>query len=43
MEYGSESHYLECEGKKLDQEETYAYIRDYLTNLGVEEWISINF
>ena len=42
-EYGSESNYLDCEGKKLDQEETHKYIKDYLQALGVEEWISINF
>ena len=42
-EYGTESHYLDCEGKKLDQEETHQYIREYLANLGVEEWISVNF
>ena len=42
-EYGSESAYLEAEGRKLDQEETHQYIKDYLSNLGVEEWISVNF
>ena len=42
-EYGSESNYLDTEGRKLDQEETHKYIKDYLQDLGVEEWISINF
>ena len=42
-EYGTESAYLDAEGKKLDQDETHNAIKDYLTNLGVEEWISINF
>lgn len=42
-EYGSESNYLDTEGRKLDQEETHKYIKDYLQALGVEEWISINF
>ena len=42
-EYGSESNYLDAEGRKLDQEETHKYIKDYLQALGVEEWISINF
>jgi len=27
----------------LDQDETHDSITDYLQNLGVEEWISINF
>jgi uncharacterized protein YfdQ (DUF2303 family) len=35
LEYGSESAYLDIEGKKLDQEETAKYIMDYLENLGV--------
>ena len=30
---------MEQEGKILDQYETYDYIKDYLTKLGVEEWI----
>ena len=34
---------MEQEGKILDQYETYDYIKDYLTKLGVEEWIQINF
>ena len=42
-EYGTESHYLECEGKKLDQDETQEACREYLEDLGVTEWISINF
>jgi len=42
-EYGSESQYLDAEGRKLDQEETHQAITDYLENLGVQEWISINF
>jgi hypothetical protein len=42
-EYGTESQYLEAEGRKLDQDETHAHITEYLLDLGVEEWISINF
>jgi len=42
-EYGSESAYLDAEGRKLDQDETHDYITTYLQDLGVEEWISINF
>ena len=42
-EYGTESNYLNAEGKKLDQDETHNYITEYLQALGVEEWISINF
>jgi len=34
-EYGSESAYLDAEGKKLDQDETHNAITDYLNNLGV--------
>lgn len=41
--YGTESHYLDCEGRKLDQDETHQAITDYLENLGVSEWIAINF
>ena len=42
-EYGSESAYLDAEGKKLDQDETHKAIKDYLDNLNVSEWISVNF
>jgi len=42
-QYGSESAYLDAEGKKLDQEETYKAIKEYLDKLNVGEWISINF
>jgi hypothetical protein len=42
-EYGSESAYLDAEGRKLDQEETHQAIKDYLDQLGVGEWISVNF
>jgi hypothetical protein len=34
---------LDAEGKKLDQDETHGAITKYLENLGVQEWISINF
>ena len=34
---------MESEGKILDQYETYDYIKDYLQDLGVEQWIQINF
>jgi hypothetical protein len=34
---------LEAEGKKLDQDETFDYIQSYLRNLGVEEYIQVNF
>ena len=34
---------MESEGKVLDQYETYDYIKDYLQDLGVEQWIQINF
>jgi len=43
LEYGTESAYLDAEGRKLDQEETHQSIKDYLDNLGVGEWISVNF
>lgn len=42
-EYGSETKYLDQEGRKLEQDEIYKFIKDYLDHLGVSEWISINF
>lgn len=42
-EYGTESKYLDLEGRKLDQAETHKAIKDYLDKLNVSEWISINF
>ena len=42
-EYGSETQYLDAEGRKLDQDETHNSITEYLNFLGVQEWISINF
>ena len=42
-EYGSETAYLEAEGKILNYYETYAAVDDYLTKLGVQDLVSINF
>ena len=42
-EYGSETAYSELKGKVLDQEETQNAIKGYLGQLGVEEYVSVNF
>lgn len=42
-EYGTQSNYLACEGKVLDQEETMMIIESYLSMLGIQELVSVNF
>jgi len=43
LEYGTETAYLEAEGRVLNQEETQSAIKEYLNELDIEEWVNIAF